>query len=83
MLAVYFLPIYFQAVKGQSPVQAGVSLFTLSFTVAPLAIVTGATVTITKKYRPSNFAAWVVMTLGFGLMILIKWDSGEAVWVIM
>ena len=33
---LYFLPLYYEAVKGLSPILSGVALFTEKFTVAPL-----------------------------------------------
>lgn len=35
LTVVYYLPIYFQAVKGTTAVRSGVNLFSLSFTIAP------------------------------------------------
>jgi hypothetical protein len=35
------MPFYYEAVKGFSPILAGVSLFPQTFTVAPASVVTG------------------------------------------
>lgn len=56
---LYYLPLYFEAVQGYRPIIAGVALFPETFTVAPLAIVTGCLVTKTGKYR------WAILS-GFG-----------------
>ena len=48
---VYYLPIYYQAAKGSSPVQSGVDLFSVCFTIAPFAIVAGVSTTITGHYK--------------------------------
>ncbi|KAF7303486.1 MFS general substrate transporter [Mycena indigotica] len=37
----YWLPVYFQACKGASPIASGVDAFGITFTVAPLAAITG------------------------------------------
>lgn len=42
--ALYFLPLYFQAVQGYTPIVAGVALFPATFTVAPLSIVAGVVI---------------------------------------
>lgn len=34
---LYYLPLYYEAVKGMSPIMAGVALFPQTFTVAPAA----------------------------------------------
>lgn len=36
---LYYLPLYYQAVKGMTPIMAGVALFPQTFTVAPAAMV--------------------------------------------
>ncbi|KAG8694923.1 hypothetical protein FRC08_008172, partial [Ceratobasidium sp. 394] len=36
---IYYLPIYFQASRGDSPIKSGVDLFGIAFTIAPFAIV--------------------------------------------
>lgn len=45
---LYYLPLYFQAVKGMSPIMSGVAVFPWTFTVAPAAGV---------SLRPSYYAA--------------------------
>lgn len=57
---LYYLPLYFEAVQGYRPIIAGIALFPETFTVAPLAIITGCLVSKTGKYR------WAILT-GFGL----------------
>ncbi|GAA5825806.1 hypothetical protein JCM5353_002439 [Sporobolomyces roseus] len=81
LAVLYFLPIYFQADKGQSAIQSGVSTFSLSFTIAPLAIIAGISVGVTGHYKLQNHIGWALASIGMGLMTLIKWDSGKAVWV--
>jgi len=63
---------YFQAIQGSSPVRSSVQTFPLSLTIAPLAIMTGAAVAIIGKYNWSNWAGWVMMTTGVGLLALLK-----------
>ncbi|BGP33571.1 hypothetical protein JCM10296v2_005375 [Rhodotorula toruloides] len=81
LAVIYFLPTaYFQASKSVSPIRAGIDLFPICFTIAPLAILTGASVTILGKYKAQNVLAWAFMVLGFGLMTLLKWDSKTGMW---
>ncbi|CAE6503123.1 unnamed protein product [Rhizoctonia solani] len=75
---VYYLPTYYQGSKGASPVKSGVDLFGVAFTVAPFAILTGISAVIFKKYRPQNYVAWVITTIGLGLLSTIKADSSLA-----
>lgn len=77
LLTVYidFLPLYFQACKGASPVKAGVELFGLALSVGPVLLITGATIAITKSYRPQLWLAWVLFVLGMGVLSTLHADS--------
>ncbi|GAA5958888.1 hypothetical protein JCM3765_000766 [Sporobolomyces pararoseus] len=81
LAVLYFLPVYFQAVKDQSAIQSGVSTFSLSFTIAPFAMIAGVSVGITGHYKLQNNIGWALASIGLGLMTLIKYDSNKAVWV--
>ncbi|TNY20768.1 major facilitator superfamily domain-containing protein [Rhodotorula diobovata] len=76
---IYWLPVYFQ-MRGDSAVQSGVKLFPLSFTIAPFAIIVGASVTITGHYVAQNLLGWAFATVGAGLYTLLEYDSGPASW---
>ncbi|GAA6060654.1 hypothetical protein JCM10212_001210 [Sporobolomyces blumeae] len=81
LAVLYFLPIYFQADKGDTPIQSGVSTFSLSFTIAPLAMIAGVSVGITGHYKLQNVLGWMLAVIGTGLMTLLEWDSVKAAWV--
>ncbi|PPQ76375.1 hypothetical protein CVT26_010199 [Gymnopilus dilepis] len=72
---VYYLPVYFQAVTLASPIRSGVDMFGLAFTIAPFAIVTGASVQISSKYRPQHYIGWILIIIGFGLFSMLDIDS--------
>ena len=74
---LYYQPLYYEAVKGYSPIVAGVALFPATFTVAPMAVVTGITITKTNSYRWTIWAGWIIATLGSGLLILM--DVGTSI----
>ncbi|KEY71251.1 hypothetical protein S7711_02358 [Stachybotrys chartarum IBT 7711] len=65
----YYLPLYFQAVLGASPLLSGVYLlpYAVSFSVTSYA--TGLFIKKTGKYLPTVWFGISVMTLGFGLFI--------------
>lgn len=68
---LYYQPLYFQAVRELSPVLSGIALFPATFTVAPMAIVTGIFITKTGAYRWAVWGGWVLTTLGVGFMCAI------------
>lgn len=48
---LYYMPLYYEAVKGETPIIAGISLLPATFTVAPAAMVTGMVISETGRYR--------------------------------
>lgn len=78
---LYYQPLYFEAVKGYKPVIAGVALFPATFTVAPLAVVTGFAITKTGRWRWSIWSGWVISTLGLGLLVLLEVDTKIPQWI--
>ena len=80
---LYYLPLYYEAVKGYSPIITGVALFPGTFTVAPFAILTGALVTYTGHYRWAIWLGWILSTLGNGLLCYIKPNMSIPAWVFL
>ncbi|KAF8468646.1 major facilitator superfamily domain-containing protein [Gautieria morchelliformis] len=75
---VYYLPLYFQAVKSHSPLRSGVDMLELSLTIAPVAIFTGISVAVFNRYRIQNYLGWLLSIAGFALLSLIKADTHGA-----
>ncbi|KAJ3552285.1 hypothetical protein NM688_g4228 [Phlebia brevispora] len=78
MAVIYFLPSYFQACKGASPIRSGVDIFGFSIPVGPALVIAGASVQITKKYRVQLWFGWVLVILAAGTMSTIKADTALA-----
>ncbi|KAF8523951.1 iron permease [Hysterangium stoloniferum] len=72
---VYYLPVYFQAVKGHSPTKSGIDMLELSLTIAPVAILCGVSVAVLNRYRPQNYIGWVLSIAGFAVLSLIEADT--------
>jgi MFS family permease len=79
--SLYYSPLYFEAVKGFSPVMAGVGLFPSTFTVAPAAAIVGILVTKTGRYRWSIWGGFSFATLGFGLQHMLAPNTKTVAWV--
>ncbi|KAK1448470.1 major facilitator superfamily transporter, partial [Colletotrichum tamarilloi] len=69
---LYYVPLYFMDVKGFTPVQTGVALFPVMFTLVPASIITGRLVTVFNNYQWPIWAGWALATVASGLMML--WD---------
>ncbi|TCD64696.1 hypothetical protein EIP91_003770 [Steccherinum ochraceum] len=78
---IYYLPIYFQAVRGDSPIIAGINMFPTALIIAPFAVLSGVSIAVLKKYIPANIAGWILIIVGFGIMSLLKADSTTGKWV--
>ncbi|KAF7305038.1 MFS domain-containing protein [Mycena kentingensis (nom. inval.)] len=73
----YYLPLYFQ-VLGASATGAGVRMLPYSLGGAVVSALSGQLVARIKEYRPIIWFAWPVMTLGYGLMIMLDDHSSAA-----
>jgi hypothetical protein len=67
--AIYYMPLYFQAVDGASATMSGVQLLPLSLMTAIVATATGFIIAKTGDYRWVLWICWVVLTLGIPLNI--------------
>ncbi|PSN69750.1 MFS general substrate transporter [Corynespora cassiicola Philippines] len=80
---LYYLPLYYEAVKEMSPILAGVALFPQTFTVAPAAMIVGASISITGRYRWALWSGWALTTLGMGLLVLLQTHTTTVEWVFL
>ncbi|KAF7971297.1 hypothetical protein HWV62_21454 [Athelia sp. TMB] len=67
----YYLPVYYQACKGASPIATGVDAFGMCFTLAPFGMIAGASVALSKRYRPQMWVAWCLVITGAGLYTML------------
>ncbi len=80
---LYYLPLYYEAVKGFSPVIAGVALFPETFTVAPTCIVVGVLITVTGRYRWAIWSGWALTVAGTGLLYLLDVHISTVAWIFL
>jgi len=65
----YYLPLYFQAIRGASPILSGVYLLPTALALACTSVGTGVFIRKVGVYRPPIWFGMFLMTLGFGLFI--------------
>ena len=80
---LYYMPLYYQAVKGMAPILTGVAMFPWTFTVAPASIATGIAIAVTGRYRWANRSGWALTTLGMGLLLLLKVHTTTVSWIFL
>ncbi|KAL9134462.1 MAG: hypothetical protein Q9175_004356 [Cornicularia normoerica] len=80
---LYYMPLYYEAVKGETPIVTGISLFPATFTVAPAAVITGIVITKIGRYRWAIWSGWVLTTLGTGLLCVLDVNTTTIQWVFL
>ncbi|KAJ7588556.1 Mfs1.2 [Mycena floridula] len=73
---IYYIPVYYQACKLATPVHCGAFiLYSIGLVLAPILVVSGISVSVTKRYRPQAWFAWIIFLIGFGTFSTLKADS--------
>ncbi|KAI9852378.1 MAG: hypothetical protein M1838_000900 [Thelocarpon superellum] len=80
---LYYLPLYYEAVKHLSPILSGVALFPQTFTVAPASVIVGIIVSRTGHYRWSLWSGWVLTCGGMGLLYLLDVNTSTVSWIFL
>ncbi|TFK55105.1 MFS general substrate transporter [Heliocybe sulcata] len=73
----YYLPLFYQ-VLGSSATMAGVRMLPYSLVSSLISAVGGIVITRWGRYRPIIWLSWVMMVVGFGLMIMLDDTSSTA-----
>lgn len=64
IVAEYYLPLYFQAVKGATPLRSGVLILPITVSEAAIGIITGITIHQTGRYRELTWLGTLLLTIG-------------------
>jgi len=80
-IQIYYLPFYFQSVKGVTAEQSGIHCipYLISNTIASLLI--GTTVTIVGWYTPFIYLGTAIFTVGSGLIYTLSPSSSSGQWI--
>lgn len=81
MLLVYYLPIWFQAIKGVSAVRSGIMNIPMVLSLVVSSIIAGGLITATGYYTPFMIASSILMSIGAGLITTFERDTGHAKWI--
>lgn len=77
---LYYIPLYFLAVKAYDPVRTGLSTLPIMVTLVPSSMVTGALVTRTANYRWPIWLGWALTTVGSSLTVLFDRNTSTTIW---
>ncbi|KAI9650269.1 MFS sugar transporter [Ciborinia camelliae] len=81
LLLIYYLPIWFQAVKGDSAVKSGISNIPMVLTLVIVSIISGIGVTTIGYYAPLMIVSSVISSIGIGLLTTFKPDTNHSAWI--
>jgi hypothetical protein len=81
MIFIYFLPIWFQAIKGVNAVDSGIRLLPMLLPMVFASIATGVVVSKVGYYTPPMILGTCIMAVGCGLLTTLKVTSGAGQWV--
>ncbi|KAF3012632.1 hypothetical protein E8E14_010205 [Neopestalotiopsis sp. 37M] len=81
--AIYFLTLYYQAVKLYSPVTSAVALLPETVGLSLSSIAVGYLTGRWKRYRWALWGGWSLTTLGAGLLYLLGTGTNVTQWVFL
>lgn len=76
----YFLPIYFQAVKGLSPLRSGINTLPNVAGGLVFAVLGGVLLSKFGRYKPIHLVGFAITTASFGLLSTLHANSSNAAW---
>ncbi|KAJ9490104.1 hypothetical protein VN97_g3161 [Penicillium thymicola] len=78
---VYFLPIWFQSIKGSSAVESGIHLLPMMISMVVGSIGGGITNSKIGFYNPLAIIGSCIMSVGAGLLTTFQVDTSEGKWI--
>ncbi|KAF8173806.1 major facilitator superfamily protein [Mycena galopus ATCC 62051] len=80
-ILVYFLPIWFQAIKGVSAVKSGIDNLPMILSLVISSLIAGGIITAIGYYTPFMILSSVLMGVGSGLISTFGVNTGHAHWI--
>jgi hypothetical protein len=80
-IGVYYIPIWFQAVRGTTAVGSGIRNLPMMLSAVLVSILVGILVTAQGHYVPYLYLGTVGMTVGAGLLTTWTPDTATSVWI--
>jgi len=81
IIMIYFLPTYFQAIKGVTAVRSGIDTLPMILALVVASIMAGQLTQRTGYYVPQLLLCAVILSIGAGLISTLKVDTGHAKWI--
>jgi len=78
---VYYIPIWFQAIKGVDAVQSGINVFALVISLVVASVLSGLIANKTGYYVPQLLISTVFTSIGAGLITTWTPSTGSQKWI--
>ncbi|KAF3309017.1 hypothetical protein TWF173_011527 [Orbilia oligospora] len=78
---IYFLPLWFQTIKGVSAVDSGIRILPFMLSMVVGSMIGGAVTTRVGYYTPFAIVGSSIMSVGGGLLTTLQIDSGPSQWI--
>ncbi|KAL1595710.1 MFS sugar transporter [Paraconiothyrium brasiliense] len=78
---VYYIPIWFQAIKGSSATKSGIMNLPAILGLVIISMIAGAAVTAIGYYTPFMLVSSVLMAIGAGLLSTFETDTNSPKWI--
>ncbi|KUJ13746.1 putative MFS transporter [Mollisia scopiformis] len=78
---LFYLPLYYQAIKSANPTQSGLAVLPETLSIAPVSLIVGILVSRTGRFKWSILCGWFFTTLGTGLLLLLDISTTTPVWI--
>ncbi|CAK1354643.1 uncharacterized protein RHO25_001576 [Cercospora beticola] len=80
-IPVYFIPVWFQAVRGTSAFSSAIRIIPLLLSLIVMCILSGSLTTLFGYYTPLLWLSAVLLSIGAGLLSTWEVDSSRTVWI--
>lgn len=80
---LYYLPLYYQIIKGYNPLLSGVALLPQCLLCGPTTAFTGVYISKTGRYRIVIWTGWILLALGCGLLVLLDVETTVVQWIFL
>jgi MFS family permease len=78
---MYYLPVYYETIKGFSSLDSGLAVLPETLTLVPASILIGYLVSRTGSYRWAIWMGWAVSTFGSAILYLLTPSTPKGVWI--
>ena len=77
----YYLPIWFQAIKGRDAIQSGVDMLAYVIPTALASLISGILVSKIGYFTPASIFGSAIATVGAGLVCTLSIDTSTGKWI--